>query len=186
MILGQQRAYVVFNKLFVNNIQDTSGIFIGTNQAVGWSAYSKRNEGFGSLSNATVHNVVSVVQDPDYIDMPIDDVQCITLTETSNSLQQCAIDFNAIHANVLNSGSALDLGNNKQLGWRSSRKLNYGFGKSLGRNQVKQAASMVVDDDLIDAPVHQQQKIIDHVPHVEKNIRITQKQKDSGSDDSCL
>ncbi|WP_282939526.1 hypothetical protein [Paenibacillus sp. RC67] len=178
MKLNQQRAYVVFNKLFVNNIEDSSGIFIGTNQAIGWSTYSKSNQGFGSLSNSTLTNVVSVVQDPDFIDTPIEDTRYITLTETNHSLQQCAIDFNSIHANTLSNGSAMDLGDNKQLGWRSARKVNYGFGKNLGRNHLKQVASMIVDDDAVDAPFHNEAIITENVQNVEKNIRITKKQED--------
>ncbi|WP_160297248.1 hypothetical protein [Paenibacillus sp. IHBB 10380] len=46
MNLSHQRACVIFNYLIVNNIEDSSGIFIGTNQAVGWSCYSKSNQGF--------------------------------------------------------------------------------------------------------------------------------------------
>ena len=130
------------------------------------------------MNNSTLTNVVSVVHDPDLIDMPLEENRNITLAETSNSLQQCAIDFNAIHANSLNSASAIDLGDNKQLGWRSTRKQNYGFGKSLGRNRIKQVASMLVDNDAVDAPFHQEGTIIENVQNVEKNIRIIQKQED--------
>jgi hypothetical protein len=170
--LCHQKAYVIFNKLFVNNIEDSSGIFIGTNQAIGWSTYSKSNQGFGNLRNATLTNSISVVQDPDVIDTPIEDVRYITLTEASNPLQQCAIEFNSIHANSLFNGSAIDLGDNKQLGWRSSRKVNYGFGKSLGSNRVNQVASIIFDDDAIDAPFHNEGTITENVKNVEKNIQI--------------
>lgn len=181
MILGQQKACVIFNKLFVNNIENSSGIFIGTNQAIGWSNYSKSNQGFGTLSNAALTNVVSVVQDPDFIDTPIEDVRTITLAESSHSMQQSAIDFNAIHANSITNGSALDLGDNKQLGWRSSRKTNYGFGKSLGGNRVQQVASVTFDDDAVDAPVHYEGTIIENANSAEKNIRISQKKADVDS-----
>jgi len=180
MKLNHQKACVVFNKLLVNNIEDSSGIFIGTNQAIGWSSYSKSNQGFGSLSGSTMTHAVSVVQDSDLIDAPFEDMRYITLAETGSSMQQCAIDFNAIHANVLNNGSAMDLGDNKPLGWRTARKVNYGFGKSLGRNQVKKVASMIIDDDVIDAPFRNEGIINEHVQHVEKNIRITQKPNHNG------
>jgi hypothetical protein len=39
--LSQQKACVIFNKLVVNNIENSSGIFIGTNQALGWSTYGR-------------------------------------------------------------------------------------------------------------------------------------------------
>ncbi|RKP54362.1 hypothetical protein D7Z26_13475 [Cohnella endophytica] len=170
-----QKAFVIFNKLVVNNIEDSSGIFIGTNQAIGWSTYSKSNQGFGSLSDATLSHSVSIVKDQDVIDTPIEDVRCITMTEAGHPLQQCAIDFNSIHANSLNNGSAIDLGDNKQLGWRSSRKNNYGFGKNLGSNQITQVANLVFDDDVVDAPIHNEGTITDNARSGEKNIRITQK-----------
>ncbi|WP_052339231.1 hypothetical protein [Gorillibacterium massiliense] len=178
MNMNQQRAFVIFNKLFVNTIEDSSGIFIGTNQAIGWSSSSKTNQGFGTLQNSTLSNIASVVYDSDVMDASIDDATSITLAELNHPLRQCAIDFNAIHANVVTDGSAIDLGDNTQLGWRSSLKSNYGFGKSYGSNRVNQVVSMTVDDDAVDAPIQYAGQIIESVQTDEKNIRITQKQGD--------
>ncbi|GIP38166.1 hypothetical protein J31TS4_14460 [Paenibacillus sp. J31TS4] len=176
---NQQKAYVVFNKLFVNNMEDSSGIFIGNTQAIGWSSYSKTNQGFGSLSSSTLTNAVSFVQDADMVDMPVQDTRAITLAE-AGSPAQSAIDFGSIHANVLMNGSAIDLGDNKQLGWRSSRKVNYGFGKALGRNQVSRVASLLQDDDGVDAPFRHAATITDCGRQAERNIRITQKPEEDG------
>ena len=180
MSLGQQRAYVVFNKLFVNSVEDSSGIFIGTNQAIGWSAYSKTNQGFGSLTGSTLVNSMSIVQDPDMIDMPVEDVRNIALQEAGGSLQQCAIDFHSINANTVFNGSAIDLGENYQLGWRTSRKVNYGVGKYLGANRARQVATIIFDDDVVDAPMQHNGTVIGTVQNAEKNIRITQKRADLG------
>lgn len=171
----QNKAYVVFNKLLVNNIENSSGIFIGTNQAIGWSSCNKSNKGFGDLKNASLSHVISVVEDQDGIDMPVEDVRNIALTEATNPLQQSSIDFHSIHANALLNGSAIDLGVNTQLGWRSTRKNNYGFGKNLGNNRVNQVAAVIFDDDQIDAPMINKGTIIEDIRNVEKNVRITQK-----------
>lgn len=179
MNLCPNKAYVVFNKICVNQIEDSSGIFIGTNQAIGWYSYSKSNKGFGDPKNSCISNVLSVVHDEDVIDMPIKDVRSITLPEGNHPLQQSKIDFNSIHANAVLNGSAIDLGNNTQLGWRSSRKNNYGFGKSLGRNQVNQVASVIFDDDIVDTPMFNQETSSDESQNRGKDVWITQKNNES-------
>jgi hypothetical protein len=176
-----QKACVIFNKLVVNNIEDSSGIFIGTNQAIAWSSYSKSNQGFGSLHDSTLSQSLNVVYDPDLIDASVEDIRNITLSEFPNNQQLCAIDFQSINANALSNGSAIDLGDNKQLGWRSSRKVNYGGGKHLGANRVNQVANIIVDNDVVDAPFHTDGQIVDSLPSV-KNIRITQKGGESDND----
>ncbi|WP_123041065.1 hypothetical protein [Cohnella candidum] len=173
MELSGQRACVVFNRLSVNNIENSSGIFIGVNHAIGWSTSSKTNYGFGHLSDAAVTNVINYLNDSDFVDANMQDVRNVSLTETPNVLQQSAVDFHSIHANALNNGSAIDLGDNKQLGWRNSHKVNYAQGKNLGSNQLTQFANFTMDNDVIDAPMRTEGSIADTSGWV-KNIRITQ------------
>lgn len=175
----QNKANVVFNKIFVNQIEDSSGIFIGTNQAIGWTSYSKSNSGFGNPKNAVVSNVLSVVHDEDAIDMPIQEVSNITLPAGNHPIQQSNIDFNSIHANAVFNGSAIDLGNNTQLGWRSSRKSNYGFGKGLGKNQINQVASIILDHDDLDMLVVNKGSTEDESQNTGKDVRITHKKTNS-------
>jgi hypothetical protein len=177
--MTEQKACVIFNKLVVNNIEDSSGIFIGTNQAIGWSSCSKSNFGFGSATDATLSHMISVVQDQDVIDAKVEELRNISLSEWGNPLQQCAIDFETIQANSVNNGSAIDLGDIKQLGWRSSRKVNYGTGKNLGGNLIRQVAAITADQDLIDAPFHMEGQIND-VSGAVKNIRIVQNPPEIG------
>ena len=153
MDIAGQKAVVIFHSLTVNSIEDSSGIFIGTNHALGWSSYAKTNQGFGVLSDASLSHSVSVVHDPDIVDAGIRDVRSIHLSETPNQAQQSIVNFGSIHANTLTNGSAIDLGDNKQLGWRTSRKNNYGSSKVLGRSMMKQVAGFAVDNDTVDAPV---------------------------------
>jgi hypothetical protein len=173
LTLSRQNACVIFNKLVVNNIEDSSGIFIGTNQAIGWSSYGKTNNGFGSLKDATLSHSVNIVYDSDVIDSSLKEVRYLQLTETTNA-QHCAVEFESINANSVNNGSAIDLGDNKQLGWRSSRKINYGTGKAFGRNRLNGTANIIFDNDVVDAPVHTEGKIIENRGNIEKDIQINQ------------
>jgi hypothetical protein len=178
LIVSEQQACVIFNKLVVNSIEDTSGIFIGTNQAVAWSSYSKNNQGFGSLQDCKVTNSINVVHDPDVLDATVKDVRNIAITEIPNHLQQCAIDFHSIHANSVSNGSAIDLGDIKQLGWRSSRKVNYGGGKYQGGSRLSRIANITVDNDVVDAKFDATGQSADTSGTV-KNVRITQNTEES-------
>ncbi|CAM3830297.1 hypothetical protein COLU111180_09860 [Cohnella lubricantis] len=137
----------------MNNIESSSGIFIGTNHALGWSSYAKQNQGFGTLTDSTLTHSLGIVNDPDIVDAGVRDIRSIHLEETPNQAQQSVVNFGSIQANALNNGSAIDLGDNKQLGWRTSRKNNYGSSKVLGRSAMRQVAGFAVDNDTVDAPV---------------------------------
>lgn len=168
-----QQACVVFDKVIVNSIENSSGIFIGTNQAIGWSAYGKTNQGFGSVSDARLSHAVSVIHDSDIIDASVQDTRNFQISDSTSAFQQCAVEFRSVNANALNNGSALDIGDNKQPGWRSSRKNNYGNGKYVGANAVAMAASLTIDNDVVDAPFQTGGQIVDTSAAV-KNIRISQ------------
>lgn len=182
MSLPNQKACVIFNKLIVNNIENSSGIFIGTNQAIAWSSYSKSNQGFGILNDAVLTNAVNVVYDQDVLDASVEDLKYIHLSKDGQTLQQSTVEFQSVNANTVTTGSAIDLGDNKQLGWRSNQKVNYGTGKSLGSNRLSQIASLVMDNDLIDAPFHIEAITNENPGNAEKNIRIRQKNKEAGED----
>lgn len=180
-IITEQKACVVFNRLLVNNIENTSGIFIGTNQAIAWRNFEKSNQGFGSLNDAIVTRVVNVVQDSDGVDTSFRDFNHIVLTESPNRLQQCAVDFGTIQANALNNGSAIDVGDNKQPGWRNARKTNYGNSKNLGHNQQSQMANFMMDNDAMDT-LFQTGGYLDDSLQAVKNIRIVQRPDRSGAE----
>lgn len=153
MDIAGQKAVVIFHSLTVNNVESSSGIFIGTNHALGWSSYAKTNQGFGSISDSSLSHSLGIVHDPDIVDAGVRDVRSIHLSETPNQAQQSIVNFESLRANSLNNGSAIDLGDNKQLGWRSSRKNNYGASKVVGRTAMKQVAGFALDNDTVDAPV---------------------------------
>ncbi|WAH42520.1 hypothetical protein NZD89_03245 [Alicyclobacillus fastidiosus] len=66
---------MVFGNIIVNNINHTSGIFVGENMQFGWSGHMKANHGFGFhmgyLNTAQINAVF--IYDNDLIDAPITD-----------------------------------------------------------------------------------------------------------------
>jgi hypothetical protein len=169
-----QKACIIFNRLLVNTIENTSGIFVGNNQAIAWRHFGKTNQGFGSLQEAAVSCVVNVVQDSDGADATYRDFNQIALTESPNRTQQCAVEFRAIQANALNNGSAIDIGDNKQTGWRNAHKANYGNSKNMGYNKQSNIAAFMTDNDAMDATFRAGEQITDTQQTV-KNIRIIQR-----------
>lgn len=178
----RQQACVVFRQLTVNSIENSSGVFIGTNHAPAWSSIEKSNQGFGSLTDSVLKDAVNSVFDTDAWDMSVRDANYAALSETPNQGQQCAIDFGSIHANTLSNGSAIGLGDNKQLGWRNTRKNNYGSGKNLGSNVLSKIANYTLDNDVWDTVFQMGSQNIDTSQTV-KNIRITHKPDEPGEGD---
>ena len=60
---GKENQIVIsFAGLTVTSIGPSSGVFIGKNNAIGWSAHGKSNAGLGSVSGKVLHNI-NVVYD---------------------------------------------------------------------------------------------------------------------------
>jgi hypothetical protein len=172
--LPVQKACVIFNKISVNSIENSSGIFIGTNQAFGWKSISTSNEGFGSLHDAFLTNCTNVVFDSDFMDTTIKDVTYIQETEASKA-QQSYVEFKSINSNALNNGSVIDIGNNKQPGWNNSRKTNYGSGRAIGANRYSRITNIVFDNDNVDSPIHIESNISGTSESVDNEVLIHQK-----------
>ncbi|GGF98162.1 hypothetical protein [Paenibacillus abyssi] len=149
-----QNTSVIFNKLIVNAVEDTSGIFIGTNLAIGWSTYTKSNQGVGSVKNANISKALNIVNDQDMMDMPVEDSKSITMPADGEFQQHCEIAFQSVNALSVSNGSAIDIGENRQYGWSSVHKNNYGTGKNIGSNRLTSIANFIQDNDVIDAPAH--------------------------------
>ncbi|MFB5192624.1 hypothetical protein [Alicyclobacillus fastidiosus] len=64
---------MVFGNIIVNNINHTSGIFVGENMQFGWSGHMKANHGFGYNMGYLNHTQINAVfiYDNDLIDSPI-------------------------------------------------------------------------------------------------------------------
>lgn len=173
-----QNANIVFNKLVVNTVEDTSGIFIGNNQAISWSSSLKSNQGLGRLNESVLIHAVNIVNDQDLIDASVKDDKQITLAEEGQASKKCAVEFESIHAMSVLNGSAIDVGENKQIAWSSSHKNNYGTGKTYGNNRLKQVANQVIDNDIIDAHSRTVGNIIENPENTGKDnqeIKVIQK-----------
>jgi hypothetical protein len=136
----------------------SSGVFIGTNNAIGWSAHSKHNYGFGSVSDGSVTGGKFTIMDNDMVDAPIEDNDTIVYTEPSPG-SDLAMRLNNINVNGLDSNASLSVGNNRQPGWSSHGKLNlsraFTYGKTLQMNDL----SIIYDNDLVDVPIENKVKI---------------------------
>lgn len=171
--MQRQQACVIFRHINVQSIESSSGIFIGTNQAAGWRSIGKSNQGFGSMQDSVVKNAINTVYDTDAVDATFRDAVYVSLSEATNQEQQCAVSFGAVRTNAMNNGSVVGLGDNKQLGWRSARKGNYGNGKQVGRNLSSHTVHFTMDNDGVDS-VFQAEGQLSDTSGVVKNIQIRQ------------
>lgn len=68
---------VAFNIGFVRigSMQNDSGVFFGQNIQNGWDSHSKHNlSGNGASGDYNIYpSMVSIISDPDFIDVPIND-----------------------------------------------------------------------------------------------------------------
>jgi len=142
-----------FQSITVKSIENSSGIFIGKNSAIGWSAHGKSNQGLGSANGKIVRSV-NLVYDNDLVDSPvehrditIDNNMCLSteVKETAN------IAFDRINVTSLTSNSAVSVGQNKQSTWDAHSKANTGIsGADLSLNNT----SLIDDTDIIDSPIN--------------------------------
>jgi hypothetical protein len=139
--------------MFVNAIDTNSGIFIGVNNAIGWSSHGKSNSGFGSTSNCKVSGNINVVYDQDVIDAPIEDLKNVVAHFSADSKLNSNLNFKSINANTILTNSSISVGENNQAAWSSHRKNNYGNGKNYGLNVLKHLVNSVKDNDCLDAPI---------------------------------
>lgn len=153
MRLDDERSSVFFNKIIVNSIEASSGIFVGINSSYGWRSFRKSNYGLGRCSNCTIQQTFSVVYDNDLIDFPVDDQAVHLHLQKSPAEQQ--IQFRSIDVNAMNTNSTVAVGESNQAGWNSLGKNNMGDGRHNGINVMRGNANLVVDNDMIDAPMQE-------------------------------
>lgn len=74
MQIKKNNQYIQFDHIYVNVIENASGIFVGTNYQCDWNSTTKSNAAFGSIygdQNQVIYNV-NVLYDNDGIDTLID------------------------------------------------------------------------------------------------------------------
>ncbi|OCA85078.1 hypothetical protein [Pseudobacillus wudalianchiensis] len=145
--------HVNVNQIYVNSIDTSSGIFVGTNYANNWSSHRKNNYGFGSISHSQVSNNYSYVMDNDVIDTPIQNNPTILL-DGHMAENQNDIDIGQININVLDTCAAVSVGENELTGWSSHSKRNAGQGRFTGEVHNTQNSSLILDADVIDCEIN--------------------------------
>jgi hypothetical protein len=73
--MADAKFLVHFDRIMVNSIGTSAGVFIGTNLQYGWSSHNKSNSNISDISGTgnTFTRNVNVICDNDLIDTPIDD-----------------------------------------------------------------------------------------------------------------
>jgi hypothetical protein len=146
------RNRISINKIDVTNIDTASGIFVGTNYSNNWSSHRKNNYGFGSVSNSNIYQNSSYVVDNDIVDTPINQ-NTVNVIERGKNINNNKVEVLEIKINVIDTNSALSLGENELNGWSSHGKRNGGQGRFIGEFQNTQNSGVIFDQDIIDTPI---------------------------------
>ncbi|MGJ7910477.1 hypothetical protein [Neobacillus sp. LXY-1] len=144
----------------VQTMQRQSGIFIGEkNHAIGWSAHGKENSVIGKISgqsNFLFHNI-SILNDPDFIDTPIDDRDINISFETPDNGNTSSLDLESINVNAMFQNSAVFVGKGHVTGMDGNEKINYAQGSLFGnQNQFVHNVNTTNDQDVFDAIIEDQ------------------------------
>lgn len=149
----------ILHKIEINSIETMSGLFIGTNEVVGWTNQGKTNIGFAQTDASILLGCTSLVIDNDFMDIPVHvEVQSLdrtaypdgALTDTTTVL------LNAIDVNVVQGASAISVGENKLNHWTTQFKNNMGNGNFIGKTLNSRNINAVKDHDTIDMPIQHQ------------------------------
>ena len=66
------------------------------------------------------------------------------------------INFLAINVNTISNGSGVFVGINNAVGWDAHSKFSMGNGQFLGMNGTANNINILLDNDIIDAPINDQ------------------------------
>lgn len=151
MTLLQEKSEFKIGDLNIQSIEGTSGLFIGQTMANNWHSKSKTNQAFGSVSQVMGKGLVGVIQDNDQFDM-INNEKKATLVSKSgfNNYKDVAIRVNGVHLNAMATNAAISIGENQQNEWETKSKHNFGTGRLIGKNALKQILNTIDDRDAFD------------------------------------
>ncbi|PGV48712.1 hypothetical protein [Bacillus sp. AFS037270] len=141
--------------IHIQTMQRQSGIFIGDrNVAIGWSAHGKENSVIGNISgqsNLLLHNI-SILNDPDLVDTPIDDRDINISFENPGDTNTTNLTMESLNVNKLEQNSSVFLGKAHVNGMDSNQKGNSSQGTLNGnKNQLLNNLNINNDQDFIDA-----------------------------------
>ncbi|NRD76789.1 hypothetical protein HPT25_04695 [Bacillus sp. BRMEA1] len=155
----------------VQSMTRQSGIFIGErNNAVGWSAHGKENNVIGKVGGTAnvLYQNVSILNDPDYIDTPIDDRDIHVSVENDGGEKSSTLTFESVNVNNMQQNSMLSIGEGHITGMEGNEKVNNSQGSIYGNNNHLLCNHNINNDqDTIDSPIDDQDiKII----NIKKNV----------------
>lgn len=141
----------------VQTLDRNAGIFIGDyNHAVGWSAHGKANNVIGDVagkSNFLYQNVL-VLNDPDYIDTPIDDRDINLSVNNPGAEQTTNLTLDNLHVQSMLQNSVVAIGDSQVTGMDANEKVNHSFGSIYGNaNNAIGNVNVNIDQDAIDATI---------------------------------
>ncbi|WP_160725546.1 hypothetical protein [Bacillus sp. USDA818B3_A] len=142
--------------IHIQMMQRQSGIFIGEkNVAIGWSSHGKENSVIGNISGQSnlLLNNISILNDPDLIDTPIDDRDInLSFENPSDENKVTNINLDGINVNRIEQNSSIFLGKGRVNGMDANQKSNTIQGAVLGKNnQQVSNLNLNYDQDMIDA-----------------------------------
>lgn len=145
----------------VQTMQRQAGIFIGErNNAIGWSTHGKDNRIIGEISgqaNVLFHNIL-ILNDPDFIDTPIDD-RDINLSFENQGAEEhsTSLTMESLNVNSMFNNSSVFLGKGHITGMDANQKSNYSQGPIYGNeNQFLQNILSTNDQDVVDGIMEDQ------------------------------
>jgi hypothetical protein len=145
----------------VQTMQRQSGIFIGErNNAIGWSAHGKENSVIGGISgqsNLLFHNI-SILNDPDFIDTPIDDRDInISFENSGEETQNLSLTLESLNVTSMDQNSSVFVGKGHVTGMDANEKVNFSQGGLFGnQNHLLNNLNINNDQDVIDAIIDDQ------------------------------
>jgi hypothetical protein len=166
------------NAITVHNIDTSSGIFVGINNAHNWSSHRKNNYGLGPADSAQVSQNMNLLIDNDIVDMPFENNVMINQAgnKVLKTMEMEAVDgqtsgmetkeniggsqeinniaVSEINLTAMDTNAAVSIGENSLNGWSAHSKRNEGTGRSTGVAQYKSNTNIVIDNDLIDGTIN--------------------------------
>lgn len=166
------------NAITVHNIDTSSGIFVGINNAHNWSSHRKNNYGLGPADSAQVSQNMNLLIDNDIVDMPFENNVMIKQAgnKVLKTMEMEAVDgqtsgmetkdniggsqeinniaVSEINLTAMDTNAAVSIGENSLNGWSAHSKRNEGTGRSTGVAQYKSNTNIVIDNDLIDGTIN--------------------------------
>lgn len=151
----------------VQTMERQSGIFIGEqNSAIGWSTHGKQNSVFGSISGRSniLFRNISILNDPDIIDTPIDDRDINIALENSSDEKTTNLTLNSLNVSAMQPGSSLFLGKGHVNGIDANQKSNASQGNLNGNgNRLANNLNINNDQDGVDAIMDDRDVKVAHI-----------------------